>query len=202
MKNIIIFLILVTSLTFGLVGCNANETTTKEKDGKTSQKVESSEKVESKEVETAKSQEEKIKSEEEVEENIKKYIKDISQIIVGIDTFGQELAQLQLQHKNGEITESEFVQVVKDHILPTATQLKADSEVVLPPPELKEAHDMLIEMLEKYVQAFSDMVSAIETEDEDKIDSAGKLIMEGNILQNQWGLKIQEVIQAHNVSFE
>lgn len=106
------------------------------------------------------------------------YISTVSPTLAEVGQFAAAWDELRAMSVNGEITDVDFGTIVYEDALPHAVNLQESFEDIslTIDQEFQETHEIMIQALSSQVQAFSEIVAAIDSGDMSKITSANELL--------------------------
>jgi ABC-type glycerol-3-phosphate transport system substrate-binding protein len=130
------------------------------------------------------------------------YLKEIQPILIKIQEVSLVYEDYRSKSANGEIDDNTFYTGISQEVLPGYIQISDDLELMMPPKEFKDAHELAIEMNNKSSQAMSEILSALDTQDMSKITSANSILADARKSERDYVYKLQEISDKYGISLE
>lgn len=118
-----------------------------------------------------------------------------------ITQFGADYETLRQQSVDGEIDDYTFAERILDDLLPRGHQIQNDLEAIFPTQELRNTHDILIDMMSKNNLAFTEIVEAINAGDYSRITSANELLSEARSLERDYIYELKAVAADYGIEY-
>lgn len=136
--------------------------------------------------------------------NLEGYLKSVLPLINEIDALAKQWDDLRQQSAAGRISDLEFGERVISDFMPRTRDLaeRAEALSVDVPRELRSAHEELINVLNLNLQAFSEVVAAIDTGDYSRLTSANKLLSDARAAERRYVQKLEDLAAEYGVRFE
>jgi hypothetical protein len=193
----------VTLLSLGLVACG----TTEENTSSTQEEVEESTEMAEEEDNTEIVEEEtevieEVSTNSEDIEVFEEYVNQVRPLLSeDIAQFAADYEALRQQSANGEIDDITFAEAILYELLPTGHQIQQDLEAIFPSSELRNTHDILIDMMAKNLLAFTEIAEAVNAGDYSRITSANELLNEARSLERDYIYEIEETAANLGIEF-
>jgi hypothetical protein len=197
----VLFGFTVLLLSIGLVACGNSEekanTTDKENE------IEVTEETEETEPSEPEAEEESLEViENPGEAEFVEYLNRVRPILADdIGEFAAYYEELRQQSANGEIDDYTFAELILTELLPTGHQIQQDLEAIFPSKELRETHEILIDMMAIQNQAFTEIVEAVNAGDYSRITSANELLSEARQLERDYIYDLKDHAANFGVEF-
>ena len=125
-------------------------------------------------------------------EAFNQYSQVVQPVLKDVQTEGEKWDALRSKSGSGQISDYQLALSIKNELLPGMLKLQERMEKVQPPQELVSTHETGIKMINKSVQAYSEVISAVQTRDTSKITSANGCLSEARELERKYVREIQE----------
>lgn len=121
------------------------------------------------------------------------YTESVKPIMTDVQQESQKWDNLRQKSAKGQISNSQFATTVRNELLPNMIKLQERMEKVAPEKEMREIHEIGIKMINKNVQAYTDIIAAVASNDMSKITSANSLLAEARELERKYVNQIQDM---------
>lgn len=136
----------------------------------------------------------------EKEAEVLAYIEEVRLAYQELAELGAHWDELLQSSANGEINDYDLAVVVWEDIIPVNSELVTKIEGIIPPTdETVEANEILIDAVSKQHLAFTEIVSAVDTEDASKITSANEILNEVRKLDREFARKIEALVTKYDI---
>ncbi|WCN38390.1 hypothetical protein [Aneurinibacillus uraniidurans] len=161
-------------------------------------------KEEPKEQEAATKLEESKKKAEEAAKDIgkKAFIKYLGELQPIIDEKKKLASRFEALKNDSRLTDAQFADKITNEILPIAREMQEKLAAIMPEKEFRDAHEKMIKMSDKHMQAITEIISALGTKDASKFTSANKLLSEARELERQSVYERQDIAKKYNVDMD
>jgi hypothetical protein len=133
--------------------------------------------------------------------NLEDYLKSMMPVIDETEKLAATWDELRQQSAAGRISDLEFGARVLNDLMPRTRDLAERAEALSADvaPELRDAHEELINALNLNLQAFSEVVAAVDTGDYSRITSANRLLSDARAAERHYVQKLDELAAEYGI---
>ncbi|WP_298472265.1 hypothetical protein [uncultured Psychrobacillus sp.] len=188
-------LIFLLSCTIYLVACNSNEEVTPPIADKEKRPIElKASKTEAEMVST------KVPENFKDREAVETYVTEVREIYMETTNLGAQWDALRIGSSTGEVTPPEFAEVIRTDLLPQNMAIIEVIEAIVPPnDEIARTHELFIDAINKQHIAFSEVATAMDTYDSNKMTKANEILSEVRKLDREFGREMENLLLEYNI---
>lgn len=135
-------------------------------------------------------------------EDFNAYFEEINPILEEIGTTATKYEDIRSQSAEGKITDQEVLDTIYNELLPEQTTIQEEIEAVMPKKEFRETHELLNQMIAKNQQAYTEILSVLQTGDTSKMTSANELLTEARKLERDFMYGLQDLADTYGVELK
>ncbi|WP_342560656.1 hypothetical protein NSQ95_07760 [Psychrobacillus sp. FSL W7-1457] len=186
-------LLLVLFSTIYLFACNSTEEVTPPTVNKTEQPIE---------LKASKAEMISTKAPEDFKdrEAVEKYVAEVREAYAKVSNLGAEWDALRMGSSTGEVSSLKFAEIIKSDFLPkNMAIIELIEAIVAPNEEIALSHELLIDAINKQHIAFSEVATAMETNDSNKMTKANEILSEVRKLDREFGREMENLLLEYNI---
>ncbi|MEW6276837.1 MAG: hypothetical protein AB1556_17220 [Bacillota bacterium] len=132
------------------------------------------------------------------------YLESVGPILAQMQRLAGEWDGLRQQSATGQISDVEFGVRVLEYFMPRTNSLAESAETLSVgiDREFAEVHEELIKGLNLNLQAFSEIVAAIDNGDYSKITSANRLLSEARAAERRYVQRLEALAAEYGIRFQ
>lgn len=187
--------LLLLSLTICLVACNFNEEVAPPTADKEDRPLEL--KASKTEVEMLST---KAPEDFKDKEAVEKYVSEVREAYMETSNLGAEWDAMRVGLSTGEISPLKFAEIIKTDLLPRNMAIIETIEgIVTPNEEIALTHELFIDGINKQHIAFSEVATAMETYDSNKMTKANEILNEVRKLDREFGREMEKLLLEYDI---
>lgn len=187
--------LLLLSLTICLVACNSNEEVAPPTADKEDRPLEL--KASKTEVEMLST---KAPEDFKDKEAVEKYVSEVREAYMETSNLGAEWDAMRVGLSTGEISPLKFAEIIKTDLLPRNMAIIETIEgIVTPNEEIALTHELFIDGINKQHIAFSEVATAMETYDSNKMTKANEILNEVRKLDREFGREMEKLLLEYDI---
>ena len=187
--------LLLLSLTICLVACNSNEEVAPPTADKEDRPLEL--KASKTEVEMLST---KAPEDFKDKEAVEKYVSEVREAYMETSNLGTEWDAMRVGLSTGEISPLKFAEIIKTDLLPRNMAIIETIEgIVTPNEEIALTHELFIDGINKQHIAFSEVATAMETYDSNKMTKANEILNEVRKLDREFGREMEKLLLEYDI---
>lgn len=133
-------------------------------------------------------------------DEVKAYVEETRLAYLELAELGVSWDELRNASANGEITDYDFGLTIFEEIIPANADLVEKVEAIIAPTdETIETSELLISAVNKQQQAFTEVLSAIDTGDASKITSANSILTEVRTIDRDFARKMEALVTKYGI---
>ncbi|MER2170470.1 MAG: hypothetical protein ABS938_07515 [Psychrobacillus psychrodurans] len=187
--------LLLLSLTICLVACNSNEEVAPPTADKEDRPLEL--KASKTEVEMLST---KAPEDFKDKEAVEKYVSEVREAYMETSNLGAEWDAMRVGLSTGEISPLNFAEIIKTDLLPRNMAIIETIEGIMTPNEkIALTHELFIDGINKQHIAFSEVATAMETYDSNKMTKANEILNEVRKLDREFGREMEKLLLEYDI---
>ncbi|WCN36386.1 hypothetical protein [Aneurinibacillus uraniidurans] len=139
------------------------------------------------------------KQEEAGKDAFVKYLDSIRPILQENVELGAKFQEARTQSSNRQLSNADFAKLLSDTLIPEGNKMQEELAAIHPEAEFHDVHEKLNKMVGSSVQAFTELVAAVDTGDTSKVTSANQLMAEARELDQQLLGDLQSLAKKYGV---
>ena len=186
--------LLLISSTICLAACNSSEEVTPPTADKEEQPLELKSKA------TAEMISAKDPEDFNDREAVEKYVNEVREAYMEASNIGAQWDSLRIGYSTGEVSPLKFAEIIKTDILPQNMAVIELIESIGPPNnDIALTHELFIDAFNKQHIAFSEVATAMETNDSNKMTEANEILNEVRKLDREFGREMEDLLLEYNI---
>lgn len=131
---------------------------------------------------------------------VEKYVTEVREAYMEVSNLAAQWDALRIGSTTGEVSPIEFAELIKTDLLPqNMTIIEIIESIAAPNSEITLTHELFIDAINKQHIAFSEVATAMETNDSNKMTKANKILSEVRKLDREFGREMENLLLEYDI---